>query len=257
MLTPIIISAPFGNWCNYPGATSTLGTFTLKYRGGIAKRLWRCALTLRPYPRAGAWINRLGLPNPGIDSLGHGNYSDKIISIHGFDADEWRLLAYGTTGTGRNAGMVELNLSCPNVGHTHYVTDVRGAVRWLQEHTVGIIAKLPPVRWMNYVDPLYDMGVRHFHCFNTIPTPGGGISGKPLRHYVLWATEEITHKYSDAVVIAGGGVTCLQDVKDYITAGADHVAIGSALLNPFRWKTIRRLTRCKFDLEKRNVYFDE
>lgn len=30
-LKPIIISAPFGNYCSYPGATSTLGTITLHH----------------------------------------------------------------------------------------------------------------------------------------------------------------------------------------------------------------------------------
>lgn len=254
-LNPMIVSAPFGNYFSYPypGATSTLGTFTWHYRGGPIKRLWRCLLTLRYVRKAGGWVNRLGLPNPGIDAL-RGHRIDQIISIHGFTSDEWESLAV-RAAKGHSAMAVEFNLSCPNVGATHVAANVKTAIERIGPHRC--IAKLPPVRWMALAEPLYDMGVRHFHCCNTIPTPHGGLSGKTLKQYSLWATEEISQKWYDAVVIGGGGVTCLQDVNDYLAAGAKHVAIGSMLLNPLNWKKARRLASCQFDFVKRRAYFDE
>lgn len=258
-LKPIIISAPFGNYFSYPGSTSTLGTFTCDPRGGAWYRLWRCIRTLRPLYRAGGWINKLGLPNPGVEACPR-NCDDVIVSIHGFNEHDWTRLSFRMAG-GDCFGeffrpYVELNLSCPNVENIHSIANLMPAIANLFDARVTVIAKLPPVRWMELAEPLYDLGVRHFHCCNTIPTPGGGISGKPVKQYSLWATEQITQKWSDAVVIAGGGVTSLRDVCDYVEAGAQHVAIGSALLNPLRWRTVRRLTQCKFDLQNRRVYFE-
>ncbi len=233
----VIISAPFGNHFKPKGATPTLGTFTLYYRGGLFYRLWRMALTLRYHSQSQSWINKLGLPNPGIGSLPitH-DHTKEIISIHGFNGDDWLMLANHLRHFPKEHGpiTVELNLSCPNVGHDVIVAEVTRAVVILQHNDVRIIAKLPPIRWMDWVHPLYDMGIRMFHCCNTIPTPGGGMSGKPLKQYSLCAVEDIKDEFgSEVTVIGGGGITCLDDVRDYVKAEADHVALGSMLLNPF------------------------
>ncbi len=244
-LKPIIISAPFGNWFNYPGATSTLGTFTLEYRGGLVYRLWRILRTLRYDRYMKGWVNRLGLPNPGIDSLCYGESyppycsGQNIISIHGFNKEEWESLI---TRLKYYRDYVELNLSCPNVGHTPGITDVQHAIMLARVYTDRLIAKLPPVRWMELAIPLYDTGIRIFHCCNTFPTPSGGLSGKTLKRLSLNAVEDIKSKWGDNVtVIGGGGVTHIEDYRDYKNAGADHVAIASVLLNPFNWCRIKRL----------------
>lgn len=237
MFKNIIISAPFGNWLNFPGATSTLGSFTWQYRGGLLYRLWRMARTLRYNWRSKSWVNKLGLPNPGLNSLPatiDNRYDDKIISIYGFNKEEWVNLAWAIAHRYHPLA-VELNLSCPNVNHDAFIADVIPGVDILMGGNVQIIAKLPPIKWLNLAKPLYDYGVRIFHCCNTIPTPGGGLSGKPLKQYSLWATEELRQKWGDSVrIIGGGGVTSHEDVLDYRMAGADHVAVGSMLLNPLR-----------------------
>ena len=64
----LVISAPFGNYLE--GAMCsirTLGTFTFNRRGGWLWRIFRVLWTVRYYHRLGAWVNRLGLPNPGIE----------------------------------------------------------------------------------------------------------------------------------------------------------------------------------------------
>ncbi len=221
----IIISPPFGNYLRFPGCIHTLGTFTLKPR---SDRLWRLLKTVRYNWRQQSWINKLGLPNPGIRSLKKIQEED-IVSLHGFNADEWVKLVQ------QAPPRIELNLSCPNVDHKHSIDALREALRIPKQQ---VICKLPPIRWMDFVRPLYDLGVRQFHCCNTIPTPGGGISGKPLKQYSLWAIEEIRSEFPDIILTGGGGVDCVQDVKDYMNAGANHVSVGSILFFPWKWSRI-------------------
>jgi len=242
----LIISAPFGNWLHFPHTTPTLGTFTTAYRGGLAYRLWRCFLTLRYSRKAGGWVNRLGLPNPGIDSLkipDDGRH--RIVSIKGTSFCNWTNLLQGVTRAvswKMDKVAVELNLSCPNVRHKPDVSEVKWLIEVALHSGYTVIAKLPPVKWMKWADSLYRLGVRHFHCCNTIPVPGGGLSGKALKQYSLSAVEDLKYEWDDAVtVIGGGGVTHEQDARDYLSAGADHVAVASVLLNPFNWGRIKRL----------------
>lgn len=228
----LIISAPFGNYLRRPYATSTLGTFTRRPRGGVLWRAWRVLTTVRPWFRTGAWVNRLGLPNPGIAAL-PADCSDHIVSVHGFDKDDWDWLALHLEHAARPPLAVELNLSCPNVNHAPQADEVRAAVERLLGAGLTVIAKLPPVRWPDLATPLFDRGVRHFHCCNTIPTPAGGLSGKPLKPFSLWAVSQLRKRFGKAAtLIGGGGVTTPADVKEYLDAGADHVAVGSALFNP-------------------------
>lgn len=235
----IIVSAPFGNWLSFPSCTSTLGTFTLKHRGGLLYRLWRCLLTLRYNRRQQSWLNRLGLPNPGITSVVNEDCTDKIVSLHGFDTEDWRRLIEHCRFN-PSIKTVELNLSCPNVRHRAAVDEMLTTARFAQTRFNTVIAKLPPVKWMDFAAPLWNAGVSHFHCCNTIPTPSGGISGKPLKQYSLWAVSEIKQRWGEAVsVIGGGGVTEPNDVREYLLAGADHVAIGSMLLNPLNWRKVK------------------
>lgn len=248
-LERLVISAPFGNWLSFPHATSTLGTFTLHPRGGLVYRLWRCLRTLRYDRRMGGWVNRLGLPNPGIRSLaGRDGRSmgtealGSILSIHGFTPEEWQGLV--THAEYRRATAVEFNLSCPNVGPAPFADVIPGLDKALRLFGPDrVITKLPPVGTVRLVGELYRIGVRAFHCCNTLPTPAGGLSGPVLKPLALEAVREVKQRWPDAMVIGGGGVRTVEDVRDYRKAGADHVAIASTLLNPFRWRHVPKLAQ--------------
>ncbi len=240
----VIIGAPFGNWFRSSEATSTLGTFTLRNRGHLPYRLWRCLRTLRPLRGTKGWVNKLGLPNPGLWRQLQSkplDFKGAIVSIKGFNKAEWGDLAGGLFNLDimRRPLAVEFNLSCPNVDGGDELKDITRIVKGLLGRVriadPSLIFKLPPVRWMDYVDPLYDMGARVFHLCNTIPVPQGGVSGYPVKPYSLWAIQEIKAKYSDVTLIGGGGIYTVDDAEDYQRAGADHVAVASALLSPFRW----------------------
>lgn len=253
-MRPLIISAPFGNYIKRPEFTSTLGTFTLHYRGGWMKRLWRMALTLRYDWHMGGWVNRLGLPNPGIDWLfsrvasGKISILDKIVSISvvpGGDqlAQLDELLTHCDWIESKlltRALAWELNLSCPNLDHADDSTNIGLSAEaanlfaaWLnREQRLGII-KVPPVRCGRMIDTYRAAGIRWVHASNTLPCAHGGLSGPALIPLTIETLEYL--RGSEMRVIAGGGVKYIGDVERYMSLGAHRVAIGSALLNPLSW----------------------
>jgi dihydroorotate dehydrogenase len=238
----IIIAAPFGNYLHFSGCNRTLGTFTLEPRPG---RFWKVASTLRYNWRQKSWINKIGLRNPGIDSLDVNQIRDNIISVHGFNLVEWRALiehliyAHSREYLDRSPTYMELNLSCPNVKDNFHIEDLYHIIDRALKRGYKIIAKLPPIKWMEMGKPLYDMGIRFFHLCNTIPSPGGGISGKPLKQFSLWAIQDFRQAFGDSVsLIGGGGISSIADLEDYRAAGANYYSIGSMLLNPFNWRKV-------------------
>ncbi|MEM6394349.1 MAG: hypothetical protein AAF797_16405, partial [Planctomycetota bacterium] len=164
-LKPLVVSAPFGNYLHPAGATATMGTFTVMRRGGIPARVWRVVKTVRYYGKLGAWVNRIGLRNPGIGwveqkvKAGRLDVSDKLISVHGFDGGQWREVVERAVALGPLG--VELNMSCPNVGEVGgWEGGFEGAVEASQNPSasagfgdggVGVVVKLPPVRYEGMV----------------------------------------------------------------------------------------------------------
>ena len=234
----LIISAPFGNYIQPDGATPTLGTFTLHRRRGRVQRIIR---TVRWYPRIGAWVNKIGLRNPGIEWLaerakaGRVDLSDKIVSIHGFEDDEWARLL--DTLVPLSPMAIELNISCPNVGHISWPTDLFSRSMSMSGEGTTVIVKIPPVRYHRIIDDAAAAGVRTFHCCNTLPVPAGGLSGKPLLPVSLECIAEIRGRLGDAwseyTIIGGGGITGEADIRAYAEAGASHVAIATKAFNPW------------------------
>ena len=234
----LVISAPFGNYVRPRGATPTVGTFTLSARRG---RVWRVIRTVRRSRRLGAWVNRIGLRNPGIEWLaqrvarGREDLSDKIVSVHGFDDAQWGTLIERVRDLGAMA--IELNMSCPNVGEVgaHAAVFERAMSIW--GDGARVIAKLPPVRHQEMARAALAAGVRAFHCCNTLPVPGGGMSGKPLLPLSLRCIEDVLAMDPEGdsdglVVIGGGGITTPEDIDAYARAGATHVALGTHVMHP-------------------------
>jgi dihydroorotate dehydrogenase len=243
----LVIGAPFGNYLERPYATSTTGTFTLAPRGGILYRWWQVIKMLRYDSRISGWVNKLGLPNPGIYSV-HADQSSRIVSVLGFSSEEWASLITECVRIGPLA--VELNLSCPNVHSSPSVAEVEKAVGMALDNRLKVIAKLPPIRWMDLARPLFSMGVRHFHLCNTIPAPGGGISGKTLKQYSLWAVREVREAWAEEVdIIGGGGITSEDDVRDYLVAGANRVSVASMLLNLLNHRKLESLAHVAQDYQ--------
>lgn len=236
----LVISAPFGNYITRDGATSTLGTFTLHNRGGVFYRAWRMLRTLRRVGRVGGWVNRLGLPNPGLQWLrekeqcGDIVVKRKIISVHGFTLDQWRTLIHRTVEM--RPAAIELNVSCPNVTQELSDPGRRLLFRLVEEGylkqgcEIPFIVKVPPNEAVEVIAEAQRRGIKYFHCFNTIPVAGGGLSGEPLRAVYPEMIRLLKPSMPDTSIIGGGGIEDMLHANRYIKAGTDHVAVGSALL---------------------------
>lgn len=233
-IEPLVISAPFGNYIQPQGATPTLGTFTLNRRPG---RLWAALTRIWAYPGLGGYVNKIGLRNPGITALDNLSVKNKIVSVHGFDNLDWECLLVAIRRY--VCDKVELNFSCPNVqdkeiNYYKVITDAKN-------HGIlegRLIIKLPPVDWEAMVNAALSADVFFFHCCNTLPTPQGGMSGRPLKRFSLRVIEALRKRLGpDCRIIGGGGIFTKEDMKDYYRAGSDHVSIASALLNP--WNAFR------------------
>jgi len=245
-----VISAPFGNYIQPNGATPTLGTFTLLRRPG---RVWRILKTVRYRRGQRAWVNKIGLRNPGIDWLadrvkrGRIDVADKIVSIHGFDESQWMQLLEKITVIRPMA--VELNMSCPNVGEIDWPPELFGrAVEAMKSGTgeipgAGVIVKLPPVNYAQMVEQAVAAGIRTFHCCNTLPVPEGGMSGRPLQPKSLSCIRDLRSKPfgHTLTLIGGGGVYEVSDIQKFVDAGVDRVALGTKTMNPIYLLSYRGL----------------
>lgn len=233
-LAPLVVSAPFGNYVRFEGATSTLGTFTSHRRRG---RLWKILTTVRRCRRLGAWVNKIGLRNPGIDWLqrrvasGRKDVSASLVSVHGFNDEQWWTLLTKADALGCLA--IELNMSCPNAGEVNWPPQLFERAAILD---TPVVVKLPPVRFERLAAESLDAGVRALHCCNTLPVPEGGMSGKPLTPLALRCVRDVRamacdRGIDDLTLIGGGGITTPADVDAFAEAGADRFAVGTAVMH--------------------------
>lgn len=263
MFERLIISAPFGNWFQYPFATSTLGTYTADYRGGFWYRLWRVLRTVRYYHGIRAWKNQLGLPNPGIDALVDStrtaydaglkgdfiDVADKIVSVAAHSVPDWERVLRKALPLKPLA--IEANVSCPNCpgqDKTNYLSALGEISALCAQYKVPLVVKLPPVGYKRLVESAVSYGITRFHCCNTIPTARGGISGKPLKPLSLECVSFVRSMLAKAnvptekiTVIGGGGITHADDASDFLAAGATNVAVASVLFNPLAWTRVRKI----------------
>jgi len=236
----IFISAPFGNYIKSERTISVHGTFTRNPRGN---RLWSVLKSLRYDRRLGGWVNKLGLPNPGLHQ-GLCNVDNKpsdVLSISEIKRGDFQKM---NNIIPLNQSL-EINFSCPNLG------------KKLPLDGAGIFTKVKSREWcIAKLSPLTDgdelefviehLGFKQIHFSNTLPLPNnrGGLSGATLKPYTLELIDLVRERWGDSVtVIAGGGVQDFSGVMDYLLAGANHVSLGSVCFNPFKLrKLIKSLT---------------
>jgi dihydroorotate dehydrogenase (NAD+) catalytic subunit len=221
--------------------------------------------TVTPQPRIGnppprtieancGLLNSIGLDNDGLDTFieKHVDYllglgAPIIANIAGKTVDEFAAMASQLNNFPKLAGL-ELNISCPNVsGGVDFGTvpelagEVVNAVR--NACDLPVIAKLTP----NVTDitaiaqSVADAGADAVSLVNTFkgmavdwrkrkPILGGrfgGLSGpaiKPLALRVVWQVAEAV----DVPIIGVGGIASIDDVMEFLVAGASAVQIGTA-----------------------------
>ncbi|MCS7208124.1 MAG: HisA/HisF-related TIM barrel protein, partial [Fimbriimonadales bacterium] len=222
-------------------------TLTLRPRRGNLRWYapWRCVRLI-----TGGTVNAVGLTNPGIDwwirvcyprmqrmelQTVVSVYPESLEEAHQF-ADKLRPLQIAA---------VELNASCPNVGHcaADVVLHVAGIARALRESGHPLIVKVgydqPYVEIAQAVEGVADA----VHALNAVPwrlvfpdrpSPlhrlgGGAVSGDPIRPFVREAVQRLRGA-TRLPIVAGGGIRTLQDLQELWELGARAFSIGVLFL---------------------------
>ena len=232
------IAAPFGNYLKFRTKKNIIpvtGTWTLHNRASIIKRIFKILTTLRYDFTNDGWVNKLGLPNPGINKGLKNIKKNEILSISAINRKDWSEL-YNIIGNEIN---VEINLSCPNLGEKSNIftsADLKSFTSNKSNSKEWCIAKISPLTTLDELKYLIDdLGFDQIHCCNTLPVKNGGLSGKTLKPYVEKLIKLIRKNWGEKIeIIAGGGVASKYDVNNYINIGANHISLGTVSFKP--WK---------------------
>ena len=109
---------------------------------------------------------------------------------------------------------------------------VTGIEQFINPDRKWCIIKLSPQTEPRVIDNFYRKGFRQFHCSNTLPVLGGGLSGPPLIPHTSRLVDYIKTKYPDTEVIAGGGIQKYDALLNYQKLGANHFAISTLFFHP-------------------------
>ncbi len=189
-----------------------------------------CELVLRELPDGG-YLNRIGVRNPGFAAV-LADLPDvpggRVVSVLGFSADEWTVLA--AMAEDARTPTLELNLSCPNTEAEPVGVDAKAtgrAVSRARNQFAGKLgAKLPPIASIDVARACEDAGADYLCLSNTLATPLGGMSGRPLRALAI----DCIARVSVAVrlpIVGGGGILHAVEGDQYIDAGATDLFIGT------------------------------
>ena len=221
------ISPPFGNYFSFPKLHQIKGSYTLEPRYGLLGQIIK---TLRYNFEYGGWTNKIGLRNKGID-YAIKNYNGEIVSIAILNKEDIPKIVKKIP---ENMN-IEINVSCPNAEKNMIDEDIN---LFLNDKRKWCILKLSPTCKFTSIDKYYKMGFRQFHCSNTIPVKEGGLSGKSLIPYNKKLIKHIDDNYKDTTIIAGGGITTIDDIIMYKDLGAKHFAFSSVMFHPLKFLTL-------------------
>ncbi|MBT2581878.1 dihydroorotate dehydrogenase [Planococcus sp. ISL-109] len=218
-----------------------------------------------PTPRvaetSSGMLNAIGLQNPGLEKV----VGEELPWLEQFDvpiiANVAGSLAEDYVEVARaiskapNVHALEVNISCPNVkqGGITFGTDpdvARELTRMVKEVSgVPVYVKLSPnvTDVVQLAKAVEQGGADGITMINTLlgmrldPKTGrpvianitGGLSGPAIKPVALRMVYEV-RRHTDLPIIGMGGVTEVDDVIDFLSAGASAVAVGTAnFVNPF------------------------
>ncbi|MDO4859102.1 MAG: dihydroorotate dehydrogenase [Thermoguttaceae bacterium] len=257
---PILVaSGTFGYAKDAAGLNSELGPFPLANLGGILPK------TITKLPRPGnqpprtcettaGLLNAIGLDNDGLEefiakkmpylrSIG----TKIIVSIAGRTAEEYAEMAAVLTDV-EGVDALELNISCPNVAHgtdfgknpaecERLVAGVRKAT------TLPFFTKLTPnvgditvcakaaeqggTDAVSLINTVLGMAIDWKKCAPRLGNGMGGLSGPAIKPIAL----RMVYQTAQAVkcpIVGIGGIETIDDVMEFLVAGATAVEIGTA-----------------------------
>ncbi|MEK4385060.1 dihydroorotate dehydrogenase [Solibacillus sp. FSL W7-1464] len=212
-----------------------------------------------PTPRvaetSAGMLNAIGLQNPGIEKV----MAEELKFLEGYDVPVIANVA-GTEvadyvevaeriSKASNVKALELNISCPNVkcGGIQFGTDpetagqLTAAVKAVS--SVPVYVKLSPnvtsivdiakaveaggADGITMINTLVGMRLDERTGKPVIANGTGGLSGPAIKPVAIRMVYDV-YKAVNIPIIGMGGVTCAQDVIDFMSAGASAVAVGTA-----------------------------
>ena len=240
-------------------AREMAGVIPLPALGGILPK----TITQSPRPGNAPWrtvetssglLNAIGLDNDGIDYFlaNHWPYlratgATIIVSIAGKSLEDFVLLAERLSEA-EGLGAVELNVSCPNVsGGVDFGTDANLCFEVVSRvrKVLGcaIVTKLTPnvTRIVDIARAAKDAGTDAVTCINTVlgmavdwrkrkpmlANVVGGLSGPAIKPIALRCVYQVASQVG-VPVIGVGGIATVDDMMEFLVAGASAIQIGTA-----------------------------
>lgn len=233
--------------------------YDISVLGGISTK----GLTLEPRlgnptPRIaegyGVILNAVGLQNPGVEEFIRedlpflrGKDTVVIANVAGRTIDDYAGICARLDGL---VDMIELNISCPNVKcggmafgiRPESVKEVTRAAKGALKKTPLIVKLSPNVEsiaanalaaqeggadCLSLINTLTGMVVDIERRRPLIANNTGGVSGAGIRPIAVRMVWEVCRAVS-VPVIGMGGITCAEDVLEFIIAGASAVQVGTA-----------------------------
>ncbi|MFY3793466.1 dihydroorotate dehydrogenase [Ureibacillus sp. MALMAid1270] len=206
-------------------------------------------------------LNAIGLQNPGLEKV----MADELPWLERYDVPIIANVAGSVLedyvdvsrkiSTAPNVKALELNISCPNVKHGGITFGTDPVIARQLVEAVKAVSKVPVyVKLSPNVTNIVEIaqaveigGADGITMINTlvgmrldehtgkpvIANGTGGLSGPAVKPVAIRMVYEV-YKAVDIPIIGMGGVTCAQDVIDFMSAGASAVAVGTAnFVDPF------------------------
>jgi dihydroorotate dehydrogenase (NAD+) catalytic subunit len=238
----------------------------------VAKSVTRHPRQGLPTPRMvetpSGMLNAIGLQNPGVDRwieddlpwlVEHG--ARTVVSIAGDNVEDFVHVARRLRGA-EGVAAIEINLSCPNVEHRGLVFAldpqasadlVRGVARVAD---VPVLAKLSADASdvVAVASAVVEAGADALTLINTIlgmaidPVTGraelantyGGLSGPAIRPVAVRVVHQVHTALPQVPIVGCGGVRSVEDVVQFLRAGASAVAVGTGgFVDPFVTESLR------------------
>ncbi|MFC4387342.1 dihydroorotate dehydrogenase [Gracilibacillus marinus] len=237
---------------------NTLGAIIVKAATGEARYG-------NPTPRvaetSSGMLNAIGLQNPGVEKI----ITDELPFLRPFDTpvianvagstvDEYVHVAT-TLNKSQDIAALELNISCPNVkeGGVQFGTNPELAkevtYKVKEASNFPVYVKLSPnvSNITTMAKAVVDVGADGLSMINTltgmqinlkkrapiIANKTGGLSGPAIKPIAIRMIYEVRQAL-DVPIIGMGGITTAEDVVEFLLAGANAVAVGTAnFQNPY------------------------
>ena len=203
-------------------------------------------------------LNAIGLQGPGIDKFLHDPHympflrttnATVIVNIWGKTIEQYQEVAARLDADSQGIAALEINISCPNVkeGGVALGTDLKLAgevIRHIRAATkLPLITKLSPnvTKVADFARVAVDNGSDMISLINTITGMAidiesrrpkianltGGLSGPAVKPVAVRMVYEVAQAVN-VPIIGMGGISCGADAIEFMLAGADAVAVGTA-----------------------------